>query len=139
VAQPAADHGAIVAAAPLGRLTAAQVRAVLTLLRPGEVMRIGIAGRLVIPLAGPAGPASDVLAGLGLAAAPGDPMAGVTACSGTACVRSLADVRSAARPVSGHAVTHWAGCARSCGRPPDAAPVVALDASRYRLGEEVLT
>jgi precorrin-3B synthase len=46
----------VVAAAPLGRLTAAQVRLVARMLRPGEVARLAAAGRIVLPLADPAGP-----------------------------------------------------------------------------------
>jgi hypothetical protein len=60
----------------------------------------------------------------------------VTACSGAACQRSLADVRAVAGPVSGYQKTHWAGCSRQCGCPPDAEPVVALSATRYRMPGE---
>ena len=66
-----------------------------------------------------------------------DPLADVTACSGTACHRSVADVRAAAGPLAGHARTHWAGCARQCGVPPDAEPVIAVDADRYLIPGEV--
>ncbi|HEX5291097.1 MAG TPA: hypothetical protein VFX25_19730 [Streptosporangiaceae bacterium] len=166
--------GVVVVAAPLGRLTGEQVEAIAGLVAPDEVVRVGVAGRLVIPLgaglgrgeaaaalpagdpqtdggaaarmpagAGPAagegraeGVALARLAAAGLIVAADDPMGDVTACSGAACHRSLADVRGAARPVSEYRKTHWAGCARRCGCPPDAEPVVALDATRYRMPGE---
>jgi precorrin-3B synthase len=136
--------GVVVVAARLGRLTGEQVEVMAGLVAPEEVVRVGVAGRLVIPLsAGPAfGAAAAVGAALGRLAAAGlivgadDPMGDVTACSGAACHRSLADVRGAARPVSEYRKTHWAGCARRCGCPPDAEPVVALDATRYRMPGE---
>ena len=41
----------MVAGARLGRLTVGQVGLIADLLRPGEVIRLGLAGRIVIPLA----------------------------------------------------------------------------------------
>jgi precorrin-3B synthase len=216
----------MVAGARLGRLTFGQAMLIADLLRPGEVIRLGLAGRIVLPLAArpatvlaagdaptvadsalaadaalaaadePAGgdgalaaveeapaadwvpaaaevsaaaevpvataaapaadhaPAASQPAGLagvrarsaevcarlaeaGLLVAGDDPLAGVTACSGMACHRSVADVRAAAGPLPGHARTHWAGCARQCGLPPDAEPVVAVDADHYLIPGEV--
>jgi precorrin-3B synthase len=129
---------ALVAAAPLGRLTGDQIQLIAGLVAAGEFVRMGIAGRLVIPLAGPARHAREVLAAAGLIVASDHPMADVTACSGAACVRSLADVRAAAGPVPDHARPHWVGCSRGCGRPPDAEPVVALSATRYRMPGEAV-
>lgn len=162
----------IVVAAPLARLTGGQMLLIADLLRPREIVRVGIAGRLVIPLAdlsaapslaapSPAAlhlahpasasppptvpltavPSAGValagvqarLAGAGLVVAQDDALAGVTACSGAACSRSVADVRAAAGPVAAHARTHWVGCARQCGCPPDAAPVIAVDPGHYLL------
>lgn len=121
-------HGcaALVAAAPLGRVTAAQAALLGRLLRPGSVLRLAIAGRVVVPLTGPglAGPA-DAAASCGLIVADSDGLAGVTACSGVACSKAVADARAAARPLPGHRRTHWAACQRGCGRPPDADLVVA--------------
>jgi hypothetical protein len=125
----------MVAGARLGRLTVGQAGLIANLLRPGEVIRLGLAGRIVIPLA--ARMASARLAEAGLLVAGDDPLAGVTACSGMACHRSVADVRAAAGPLAGHARTHWAGCARQCGLPPDAEPVIAVDADRYLIPGEV--
>ena len=111
------------------------------------MIRLGLAGRIVIPLAagpasalsaagaagadGAAGAAGDAgadeaggargeqawpagladarlaeararLAEAGLLVAGDDPLADVTACSGTACHRAVADVRAAAGPLAGH-------------------------------------
>lgn len=127
----------IVVGARLGRLTVGQAGLVADLLRPGEVIRLGIAGRIVIPLAAASDDARDRLEAAGLLVDGDDPLAGVTACSGMACHRSVADVRAAARPLDGHARTHWAGCARQCGLPPDAEAVIAVDAGRYLIPGEV--
>jgi precorrin-3B synthase len=128
---PTGAGAAMVAGAPLGRLSAAQAGLIADLLRPREIVRMGIAGRLVIPLAGPAAVAQARLADAGLLTSPGDALAGVTACSGAACSRSVADVRAVAGPVPGHARTHWAGCARQCGCPPDAEAVIAVGDDRF--------
>ena len=150
---------ALVVAARLGRLTGDQIEAIAGLAAPGDVVRVGVAGRLAIPVggAGDGGQASGGgqaggtgraggggtvggalarLAAAGLIVSAEDPMGDVTACSGAACHRSLADVRAAARPVPNYGKTHWAGCSRRCGCPPDAEPVVALDATRYRMPGE---
>jgi precorrin-3B synthase len=103
------------------------------MIQPGEVARIAIAGRLVIPVSAAAPDALGLLADAGLLAAADDPLAGVTACSGASCAKSAADVRAAARPLDGHPRTHWAGCARRCGCPPDAEPVIAVGADSYLL------
>jgi precorrin-3B synthase len=128
----------LVVGARLGRVSASQMLLIASLLRAREVIRLGIAGRLVLPLAAgaltgaaQAGPAQDRLADAGLIVSGDDPLADVTACSGTACSRALADVRAVAGPVAGQARTHWAGCARQCGLPPDAEPVIAVDADHF--------
>ena len=157
----------VVVVARLGRLTGEQVDVIAGLVAPGEVIRVGVAGRLVVPLGGgpagdgpagsdpaeggpagggpaggepagggPAGGALARLAAAGLIVSADDPMGDVTACSGAACYRSLADVRAAAGSVPNYGKTHWAGCSRRCGCPPDAEPVVALDATRYRMPGE---
>ena len=120
----------LVAAAPLGRLDGRQAALLGRLLRPGEVLRLAAAGRVVVPLAVPPAAALPVLAdaGLyssGLLVSDDEDLAGVTACSGMACRQAVADVRAAARPLPGHGHLHWAACPRGCGRPPDAELVVA--------------
>ena len=127
--------GVVVVAARLGRLTGEQIRVITGLVAPGEVVRVGVAGRLVIPLVVAHEEAAEELAAGGLIVGD-EPMGDVTACSGAGCQRSLADVRAAAGPVPNYRRTHWAGCSRLCGCPPDAEPVVALDATRYRMPGE---
>jgi precorrin-3B synthase len=124
-----------VAAAPLARLTAAQVRLVAALACPGDVARLAAAGRIVLPLAGPAAAALDRLAGAGLIAGDDHDLAAVTACAGMTCGRSLADVRSAATRLSGLAAVHWAGCDRRCGLPADAVAVVATPGGGFTLAD----
>jgi precorrin-3B synthase len=131
---PPAELVTTVIAAPLARLSSAQIELLASVLAAREVIRIGIAGRLVIPLdvpvpGLPAGPAvsslDEALTGLESAGLI------VSACSGAACSRSLADVRAVAAPVPGHPRPHWSGCGRTCGLPPDAEPVIAVGPSRY--------
>jgi precorrin-3B synthase len=121
----------LVVGARLGRVSASQMLLMASLLRAREVIRLGIAGRLVLPLAAGAADLQAVLADAGLIVSGDDQLADVTACSGTACSRAMADVRAVAGPVAGQARTHWAGCARQCGLPPDAEPVVAVDADHF--------
>jgi precorrin-3B synthase len=141
-----ADAGqVVVAAAPLARLTAAQVRLVARMLRPGDVARLTAAGRIVLPLAGspgavprladPAGAALQRLADAGLIVDDTHELAPVTACAGMSCGRSLADVRALAGRVPGLAAVHWAGCSRRCGLPADATAVVATADGRLVSGD----
>ncbi|HZM40848.1 MAG TPA: hypothetical protein VFB94_17130 [Acidimicrobiales bacterium] len=132
---PLPGAAAIVVAAPLGRLDASHLELLAALLPPGEVARLAAAGRVVVPLAGLAVAARPRLAGAGLLVADDHRLAGVTACSGTACARSLADVRALAAPVGGDPV-HWVGCGRRCGLPADAVPVVATAADRFLVGDD---
>lgn len=131
---PSRELVTAVLAAPLGRLTSRQIELTAAALAGREAIRIGIAGRLVIPLDLTAAGLDAVLAELaraGLIVSQGHELADVTACSGAACSRSLADVRAAAAPVPGHQRPHWSGCGRTCGLPPDAEPVIAADSRRY--------
>jgi precorrin-3B synthase len=132
-AADAAIGRVLVAAARLGRLTSAQALLIAELLRRGEVARIAIAGRLVVPLSAELAAARERLADAGLLVSAADPLADVTACSGATCAKSAADVRVAARPLAGYPRTHWAGCARRCGRPTDAEPVIAVGSDSYLL------
>jgi precorrin-3B synthase len=131
---PDADR-VVVAAAPLARLTTAQVRLVARMLRPGEVARLSTAGRIVLPLADPAGAALQRLDDAGLVVSDGHELAPVTACAGMACGRSLADVRVLAGRVPGLGAVHWAGCGRRCGLPADATAVVATSDGRLVFGD----
>jgi precorrin-3B synthase len=126
----------LIAAAPLGRVSAVQAALLARLLRRGEVLRLGTAGRIVLPHGAGPEAALGELAGAGLIVSDADDLAGVTACSGLACVRAVADVRSAASPLPGHPRTHWAACPRGCGRPPDAELVVATGPASFELAAE---
>jgi precorrin-3B synthase len=125
----------VVIAAPLARLTTAQVRLVARMLRPGEVARLAAAGRIALPLADPAGAALQRLDDAGLVVSDGHELAPVTACAGMACGRSLADVRVLAGRVPGLGAVHWAGCGRRCGLPADATAVVATSDGRLVFGD----
>jgi precorrin-3B synthase len=130
----AADGASVaVVAAPLARLTAAQLRLVGSMIRPGEAARLTAAGRIVLPLAEPVEAALTRLAGVGLLVSDEHSLSAVTACSGMSCARSLADVRSVASRVPGLAAVHWAGCGRRCGLPADAAAVVAVSAGQFAI------
>jgi precorrin-3B synthase len=125
----------VVVGAPLARLTTAQVRLVAHMLRPGQVARLTAAGRIVLPLADPAGAALQRLDDAGLVVSDGHELAPVTACAGMACGRSLADVRVLAGRVPGLGAVHWAGCGRRCGLPADATAVVATSDGRLVFGD----
>jgi precorrin-3B synthase len=126
---------AAVVAAPLGRLTAEQLRLISGLMRPGEVVRLAAAGRIVLPLARPVDTVLPQLAAAGLLVADDHALATVTACSGMACASSLADVRTLAAPVPGLTAVHWAGCGRRCGLPGDATAVVAASATEFTVAD----
>jgi precorrin-3B synthase len=132
---PVPGGGSLAVAAPLARLTAAQVRLVAGLVRPGEVARLAAAGRVVLPLSGPAPAALGRLADAGLITGDDHGLAAVTACAGMTCGRSLADVRSAATRLPGLAAVHWAGCERRCGLPADATAVVATPGGGFTLAD----
>lgn len=124
----------VVCGARLGRLTAGQVALTGSLLAESGMLRLAAAGRVVIPLAGEPAAAVARLAAADLITSDGDAMSGVSACSGIACSRSLADVRALARPLPGRPRTHWAGCARGCGAPSDADLIVAAGPGRFLSG-----
>jgi precorrin-3B synthase len=125
----------VVVAAPLGRLTAAQVRLVAGMLRAGEVTRLTAAGRIVLPLAETAETALQRLSEAGLVISDSHELAAVTACAGMACASSLADVRALATRVPGLDAVLWAGCGRRCGLPADATAVIATSDGRFTAGD----
>ncbi|MFJ3904362.1 cobalamin biosynthesis protein CobG [Streptomyces sp. NPDC090025] len=134
--------------APLGRLTAAQLRG---LLPAAEVRFTPWRGAVVVPHPHPhphpdAGPenraaALTALAGLGLLTDPGAPGVGVTACTGRpGCGKALDDVRAVAAgtgPVTGPLIAlpvHFSGCERRCGHPHGAwVDVLALGDGAYQV------
>ncbi|MFC9394052.1 cobalamin biosynthesis protein CobG [Streptomyces sp. NPDC057027] len=100
--------------APLGRLTAAQLRA---LADGADELRL-TPWRGVVAV----GAAADRLPGLetyGLVTRPDLPSVGVSACTGRpGCAKSLADVRTDAGLVHrGGLPVHYSGCERRCGHP----------------------
>ncbi|WP_030694323.1 cobalamin biosynthesis protein CobG [Streptomyces globisporus] len=123
--------------APLGRLTAAQLRALadgageLRLTPWRGVVAVGAADAGAATTGADTGPGATTtgadtgpgrladLASHGLITRPDAPGAGVTACTGRpGCAKSLADVRAdalAAPP--GPLPVHFSGCARRCGHP----------------------
>jgi precorrin-3B synthase len=126
-----AGRDVMVCAARLGRLSAAQVTLTGSLLTQGDVLRLAAAGRIVIPIAGAPAIAASRLAAAGLLTSDNDSMSGVSACSGLGCSRSLADVRTLARPLPDRPRTHWAGCGRGCGAPGDADLIVAAGPDEF--------
>ncbi|MFC9384985.1 cobalamin biosynthesis protein CobG [Streptomyces venezuelae] len=102
--------------APLGRLTAAQLRALL----PADEVRFTPWRGVVVAGAGPERlPALDAA---GLVTRPDSPWVGVSACTGRpGCAKSLADVRADAAPGpvgAAHGLpVHFSGCERRCGHP----------------------
>jgi precorrin-3B synthase len=105
--------------APLGRLTAEQLRALAA--TGGEVRLTPWRGAVVtgFPDRTAAARRLRALGAYGLITDPGSPWAGVGACTGRpGCAKSLADVRADATPgrASGLPV-HFSGCARRCGHP----------------------
>ncbi|QKW13981.1 precorrin-3B synthase [Verrucosispora sp. NA02020] len=130
--------GFVVAAAPLGRLTAAQAEAVAAL-TDGPV--VVTPWRTVVVVAAPES-AVPVLTGAGLVVDPASPWVGVTACAGRpGCGSALADVRAdataaltAATPPADDALPlHWAGCDRCCGRPSGPAALAVATGAGYRV------
>ncbi|MFF1507131.1 cobalamin biosynthesis protein CobG [Streptomyces sp. NPDC058326] len=117
--------GALHVLAPLGRLTSAQLRALL----PAHEIRLTpwrgavvVSGAAVAETAAGTEAATARLAALeayGLITRPDAPGAGVTACTGRpGCAKSLADVRADALTApAGPLPVHFSGCARGCGHP----------------------
>ncbi|MFE5484186.1 cobalamin biosynthesis protein CobG [Streptomyces sp. NPDC056527] len=101
--------------APLGRMTAAQLRA---LLPADEVRLTPWRGAVVVGASRTRLPELDAA---GLITRPDDPWAGVGACTGRpGCAKSLADVRADAVPGTPGLPVHFSGCERRCGHPPGA-------------------
>jgi precorrin-3B synthase len=132
-------RSALVAVAPLGRLTASQAE-LLADTAVGD-LQLTPWRSVVVPDLTDSGVALALTAA-GLVLDAGSPWLRVTACAGRpGCAKSLADVRgdvvravaSGALPADG-ARQHWVGCERRCGRPAgDVVDVVATTAG-YRIG-----
>ncbi|MFD3941403.1 cobalamin biosynthesis protein CobG [Streptomyces sp. NPDC058579] len=148
---PAAPHApgllgahALHVLAPLGRLTAAQLRALAA--SGGEVRLTPWRGAVVTGFADRTAVASRLreLDAYGLITDPRSPWAGVGACTGLpGCAKSLADVRADAVPgdavpdavpgLRGLLPVHFSGCERRCGHPqaPAWVDVVATGEGAY--------
>ncbi|MEU9980504.1 cobalamin biosynthesis protein CobG [Streptomyces sp. NPDC050856] len=128
---PAGGPTAVSAVAPLGRITTAQLRALLP--APADEVRVTPWRGFVVPGFPGAGAARERLAALGAAGLitrTDSPWPAVSACTGRpGCAKSLSDVRADARPLDGTPPAggpgpagaalpvHWSGCARRCGHP----------------------
>ncbi|MGW0465094.1 cobalamin biosynthesis protein CobG [Streptomyces sp. NPDC003027] len=112
-------ESAVSVLAPLGRLTAEQLRALAA--TGGEVRLTPWRGAVVTGF--PDRPAAArrlrELDAYGLITDPDSPWAGVGACTGRpGCAKSLADVRADAVPGRSRGLpVHFSGCARRCGHP----------------------
>jgi precorrin-3B synthase len=123
---------ALVVLAPLGRLSATQLRALATY-TAARGARVTAWRSIVLPDLADAAPVATSLTTLGLGVDAASPWYRVSACAGRpGCARALADVQTDARltanswPVQR---THWSGCGRRCGRPHDTEiDVVATEA-----------
>ncbi|WP_447040558.1 precorrin-3B synthase [Streptomyces sp. DSM 118878] len=137
VAPPPGVIGRAVAVnAPLGRVTAAQWRALLPL--PADELRVTPWRGFVLPGFADATAAHARLAALadaGFITDPASPWLGVGACTGRpGCAKSLADVRADAVPGLGGLPVHWSGCERRCGHPRgDWIDVLATGEGRYEV------
>ncbi|MFF2775104.1 cobalamin biosynthesis protein CobG [Streptomyces sp. NPDC058052] len=117
--------------APLGRLTAAQLRAL-----GGGAAEVRLTPWRGVVVVGPSPDLLPALAAHGLITDPAAPGTGVTACTGTpGCAKSLADVRAdAARAPGGPLPVHYSGCERRCGHPHGLRiEVTARDSDTYLL------
>ncbi|MGV9877983.1 cobalamin biosynthesis protein CobG [Streptomyces sp. NPDC003006] len=127
---------AVVVSASLGRVSAAQWRALLP--APGGEIRVTPWRGFVIPGFADEGAARErlrALADVGYLTDPASPWLGVGACAGRpGCGKSLADVRADAVPGAGGLPVHWSGCERRCGHPRgDWVDVLATGEGRYEV------
>lgn len=133
---------ALVAAVPLGRLSAGQAD---LLAAAASKLRVAPWRAVVLPrVTDAAGWARRLQAG-GLVIDPGSPWLGVTACAGRpGCARSRSDVRADAAVVHGgrpQAVrdrlpVHWIGCERGCGTPAGRVVRVLATGDGYQVGTD---
>jgi precorrin-3B synthase len=137
VEQPDGRH-AVVALAPLGRLTAAQAR--LIAVHAGDRgVRITAWRSIVVPDLDDAGALAAAAWKSGLGVEAGSRWYRLSACTGRpGCAKSLADVQAdaavAAERWHGRLV-HWSGCERRCGRPHGTEVDVVATAEGYAISE----
>ncbi|MET8683235.1 cobalamin biosynthesis protein CobG [Streptomyces sp. NPDC004732] len=133
---PGAIGDAVVVSAPLGRVTAAQWRALLPL--PADELRVTPWRGFVVPGFADGAAARErlaVLADAGHITDAASPWLGVGACTGRpGCAKSLSDVRADAVPGLGGLPVHWSGCERRCGHPwGDWVDVLATGDGQYEV------
>ncbi|MFJ2773227.1 cobalamin biosynthesis protein CobG [Streptomyces sp. NPDC087300] len=132
---PGVLGGAVLVTAPLGRVSAAQLRALLP--APGDEVRVTPWRGFVVPgfTDEAARERLRVLADAGFVTEPASPWLGVGACTGRpGCAKSLADVRADAVPGRAGLPVHWSGCERRCGHPHgDWVDVLATADGRYEV------
>lgn len=127
---------AVAVGAPLGRVGAAQWRALLP--APADELRVTPWRGFVLPGFEDAAAARErlrALADAGFTADPRSPWLGVSACTGRpGCAKSLADVRADAVPGTGGLPVHFSGCERRCGHPRgDWVDALATGDGRYEV------
>ncbi|WP_414080046.1 cobalamin biosynthesis protein CobG [Streptomyces sp. KN37] len=127
---------AVAVGAPLGRVGAAQWRALLP--APADELRVTPWRGFVLPGFEDAAAARErlrALADAGFIADPRSPWLGVSACTGRpGCAKSLADVRADAVPGAGGLPVHFSGCERRCGHPRgDRVDALATGDGRYEV------
>jgi len=125
---------ALVALAPLGRLTADQadwLAAAIT----GRSARVTPWRSIVVPDVAPTLLAAAEAAGFGIAA--DSPWRTISACAGRpGCGKALADVQHDALAAAGRwpgRLVHWSGCERRCGRPARTEVDVVATEHGYRI------
>jgi precorrin-3B synthase len=137
VRQPDGRH-ALAALAPLGRLDAAQVRAVADVAATRGA-RVTPWRSIVLPDLADVADATRRLAAIGLGVDSRSRWFGVSACTGRpGCAKALADVQADASAAAQRwpgSVVHWSGCERRCGRPRDAAVDVVATPAGYVVTE----
>jgi precorrin-3B synthase len=137
IAQPD-GRDAVVAVAPLGRLSSAQALLLADAAGP-RGLRISPWRSIVVPdlQDGPA--VAKVLAAAGFGVDDASPWYRLSACTGRpGCAEARADVRSdagqAAHRWPGRQV-HWSGCERRCGRPRDTEVDVVATPDGYQISD----
>jgi precorrin-3B synthase len=135
-------QGFVVAAAPLGRLRAAQAELVADLAADDPIVVTPWRSLVLEPTDADAAVADLTHAGLLVDAS--SPWLGVSACVGKpGCASALADVRADATAAVSRALptgnrraevpVHWVGCERSCGRPAGPAVLMTATGRGYRI------
>ncbi|MEV6228402.1 precorrin-3B synthase [Saccharopolyspora shandongensis] len=133
---------AVVAGAPLGRLSREQLDIITAASDAAGELRLTPWRTVVLPGLRPdeAGRWLSDLGAHGLLVDPSSAGAGVTACAGRpGCAKARADVRDDARRASraadGSALpVHWSGCERRCGRPQGRVVEVLATGAGYEVG-----